>query len=462
MYNRKKIRYCSAALLLLPGLMLPSCSLMSCSLLLAQLQPTAILSTHPDGRNSVLGAEGKISVHFAAGVDHGSAENLVQITTLQGSVAGSHSWEKERLEFFPSQPLTPGRRYSLEIRGELYFEDGRSLRVQRSIPFFYLRRPDPDEEALRYLPQSGSTLAAESTVVLNFSQPVDKTNIIQDLRISPFSDYLFQWDETGRRLTVSPLRGWENSSLCRFDFASLAYPSAAYYIEYQSPQCLTIELSPVQLDWQQNFPPAACELSSLPHDCSIQLHFSKPVNQEDFASTVLLEPFCRGSLFWKDASTAVFIPAESFSPAVTYRCNIDADFTDTNRFTTAGALPRIVSVQGEAADSIPDEIEAATTTCLEITPSGPEGMYSFLCEYEEGVDVPAARAQLQSRAYLRTLFPPDLPSPEVVSFLWPDATHMLIQIQGFGIQADGRTAYYSFHLPEIHTEPAVLQLRVTP
>lgn len=460
--NRKNKAPAIALILVLPGLLLALCPLMHCSLLLEKLQSDSILSTYPADRNSVLAADEIICVQFAAGVDRASAELIVQLSGLQGKVDGSYRWQEEHLEFHPLQPLTPGRRYSLEINGELHFCDGRVCRVQRSIPFFYLQQPDPEEESLHYLPQSGSTLGRQSEVVLNFRSAVDKTSLIQDLRISPFSDYLFQWDDTATELTVTPLRGWEDRSVCRFDFDTLPYPPAEYHIDHQSPHGLTVELSPVELNWEDNFPPAACELAGLLSGCSVQLRCSRPVDPTEFASSVRFQPVCSGSFFWKDDRTAVFIPDKPFPPAATYHCLIDAEISSADSFTTAGALPRIVNLEGEAADGIPGDIEAAMSTILDITPSGPENTYSFLFEYAQAVSDSAARAGLQSGAHLRTIFPPDLPPPEIVSFLWPDDMHLLLQVQGLGTQADGRTAYYSFQLPETDAEPAVLELRVSP
>ena len=447
-------------------LLLFAAPLPQCSMLLDKLQMNPIRATCPAERNSVLGPGQSISVHFAPGVDRASAEQLVRLTTPAGPVAGSFSWQEERLEFHPHSSLTAACRYTLEVSGELRFRDGRTCRVQHRIPFFYRQAPAAENPPISYEPQSGSTIGTRSALNIVFDQQVERSRVIQDLRISPFSDYLFQWNQTSTMLTISPFDGWENHSTCRIAFDELPYPSAVYYIDFLEPQALTYEMSPVELDWQANFPPAACPLSAVSAGCTVQFRFSRAVDQQECAEAVSLRPFCSGSLFWKDSRTGVFIPDEALAGATTYSCSfatgsLGGALQDAE-FTTAAELPRIIRLQGEPADSIPEDAGALSAASVDITPTGPEGSYSFLLEYSRSVGSTEARARLQSRAHIRTIFPPDVPAPTVVSCFWPDDTHLLLQLQGLGVQADGRSTYYSFQLPEECPEPAVLQMRVAP
>ncbi|MFW6360634.1 MAG: hypothetical protein ACOC2R_02690 [Spirochaetota bacterium] len=440
--------------------------LVQCSMLLDTLQMNPIRATCPAERNSVLSSDQSISVHFAAGVDHASAEQLVRLTTPAGPLAGSFSWQEDRLEFHPHSPLTAGCRYALEVSGELQFRDGRTCRVQRRIPFYHRRAPASENPPIRYEPQTGSIIGKQSALNIAFDHQVERNRVIQDLRISPFADYLFQWNQTSTLLSISPLNGWKNHSICRIEFDELSYPSAAYYIEFQEPQELTYEMNPVELDWQANFPPADCSLSAVSAGCTVQFRFSRVVDQQECADAVSFRPFCSGSFFWKDDRTAVFIPDEALAAATTYCCSFAAGSLggalQDAEFTTAAELPRIIRLQGEAADSIPEDVGALPTTSVDITPTGPEGSYSFLLEYSQSVGSTEARARLQSCAHIRTIFPPDVPAPTVVSCFWPDDTHLLLQLQGLGVQADGRSTYYSFRLPEECSEPAALQMRVVP
>lgn len=446
--------------------------LLHCRLLLDQLESDPIRSTCPSGRNAVLGPQDIIAVEFAELVDRTSAETLVSITALQGPVASRCSWRENCLELYPQIPLTAGCRYSLEICGDLRVGNGRVYPVNKTVPFFYLQPPSPAETAVRFQPESGSRLTKHTPLVLTFSSPVEESRLVQDLRISPFAQCTLQWNPEATRLTISPEVGWENHCVCRVDFAELPYPSAAYTVEYEQTEALQVGISPVELDWQRDFPPAECGLAEVPPECSIQFSFSRAVDQRECEAALALEPLCSGSFYWKDALTAVFLPDTPLEAPVTYRCSLSpysdqsplrhAEFTTAQEFTTAAALPRLISVQGEGGDSFPEELETARQTVVDITPAGAEGTYSFLLEYEHPVADPCARARLQAGSCFGTLFPPDLPAPSIVSFLWPDPTHLLVQLQGLGLQAEGRAAYYAFHLPDVQAEPAVLQVRVQP
>ena len=447
-------------------------SLWQCALLLDQLESDPIRSTCPDRRNALIGPQDTIAVDFAAEVDHTSAESLVSITALQGPIAGVFSWKEERLEFHPQVPLTAGCRYSLKIRGNLRLRNGREYPVNRTIPFFYLQPPTSAEATVQFEPKNGSTLTKHTPLVLTFSNPVEKAQLVQDLRISPFAHCTLQWNAAGTRLTISPQAGWENHCICRVEFTELPYPSAAYPVEFEQPDVLQVEIMPVELDWQHDFPQAECGLSAVPAGDSIQFRFSRAVDQPECESAIAFEPLCSGSFYWKDALTAVFIPNTPFEPSTTYHCSLtpyspqsplqQAEFITAQEFTIAPVLPRIVSLQGEGGDSFPEDLESALETVIDITPSGAEGIYSFLLEYEQPVSDPHSRARLQAGSYCSTLFPSDLPAPNIVSFFWPDSTHLLVQVQGLGRRADGRESYYAFHLPEVQADPGVLQVRVCP
>jgi len=268
--------------------------------------------------------------------------------------------------------------------------------------------------------------------------------------------YSLEWNSSSTSLSLIPEKCWSKDTIYSLEFSSLPYASAYYLCAFEIPDSIELHISPVEMNWEEDFPVTASQLTEISPGESIQLSLNYPVVREEFESALTLDPFCGGSLYWKDSLRAVFIPNESFSQATTYRCSIQPfssqsilhriSFTSSQQFHTTAVLPSVLRVSGEGVDGFsidPDQIADET---VDITPDGEEGNYSFLLEYSHPVPDEKTRRLLQEQTAVSTLFPPDIPSPAIVSFIWPDAAQMLIQIQGFGVQADQRQCYYSLSL----------------
>ncbi len=456
-----------------------SLTLLQCSFIFDQLQPDPIISTCPKKRNSILSADDTITVEFASGIDRSSAEAVFSLRSLTGQIPGTFQWQDNRLEFYPSKSLEKGGRYSLELRGTVHMSRGSRRTLQTLIPFYYLHPPGGSDSEVVYQPPSGSEIEAQTAIQLTFPAAVEAAAVTQDLQLSPLSSYSLVWNSSSTTLSLVPEKGWSKDTIYSLEFSSLPYPSAYYVCDFESPDSIELHISPVEMNWEEDFPRVEGELSELCPQESIQFSLNYPVDQDEFESALTLDPFCGGSLYWKDSLNSVFIPDESFSQATTYRCSINPYssqsilhniiFTSPRQFHTAAALPSVLRVTGEEIDGFsidPDESGDEAEEAIDITPDGEEGNYSFLVEYSEEVSDEESRGLLQGQTAVSTLFPPDLPSPAIVSFMWPDADRMLVQMQGFGVQSNQRDCYYSLSLAVSPSdEPAAgetLTVRVSP
>jgi len=431
-------------------------TLLHCSFIFDQLQPDPIIATCPQKRNSILNADDTIAVEFASGIDRSSAEAVFSVKSLTGQVPGTFQWQNNRLDFYPAKTLDKGGRYSLELCGTVHMSQAPRRTLQIHIPFFYLHPPESSDSEVMYQPCSGSLLETQTPIRLSFPAAVDPAAVTQDLQLSPMSLYRLEWNSSCTTLTLNPEKRWSKDTIYSLEFSTLPYPSAYYVCDFECPDSIELHISPVELDWEENFPKTESELVQLPPEDSIQLSLNYPVDQDEFDSAFSLDPFCDGTLYWKDPLRAVFIPNESFSQATTYRCSIhpfssqsilhSINFTSSQQFYTAPALPLLMRVAGEGVDGFSVDPGQPTDEAIDITPDGDEGNYSFLLEYSQAVPDEKTRRLLQEQTAVSALFPPDLPSPAIVSFIWPDAGGMLVQLQGFGVQAEQRECYYSLSL----------------
>ncbi|MCF7914246.1 MAG: Ig-like domain-containing protein [Spirochaetaceae bacterium] len=450
-------------------------TLLQCSFIFDQLQPDPIIATCPLERNSILSAGDTIAVEFASGIDRSSAEAVFSLRSLTGQVPGTFHWQGNRLEFFPATALKKGGRYSLELCGSVQMSPGPRRTLQTVIPFFYLHPPGSSDSEVMYQPQSGSELEAQTPIQLHFPAAVDTAAVTQDLQLSPMSLYSLEWNRSSTTLSLIPEKRWSKNTIYSLEFSSLPYASAYYVCNFESPDSIELYISPVEMNWEEDLPETDSELTELPPEESIQLSLNYPVDQDEFESAFSLEPFCRGSFYWKDTLRAVFIPDDNLSRGTTYHCSIkpfssqsilhSINFTSPQQFHTT-ALPSVRRVSGEGVDGFSVDPDQPADTAVDITPDGDEGNYSFLLEYSQAVPDEKTRRLLQEQTAVSAIFPPDIPAPAIVSFMWPDALRMLVQIQGFGVQSDHRECYYSLafagSLSGDSTAGGTLKVRVRP
>ncbi len=450
-------------------LALPGCNIMN-----EKLQPNPIISTCPASRNAVLQENEVISVEFSAPVDHSSAETVFQLSSLEGRIDGRYNWKDTCLQFFPDAPLKEGNRYSLKMCGTVRLKNGKARLLHTIIPFYYLRKSDYSDPPVEYHPMSGSSLQQHTPIQITFPEQVERSTTAQHIQLSPLTACTMEWNEGSNCLTLIPENGWNQHTVYSVEFLSSTHPSAHYISDYELPDSIEIEIAKVTYDWNEDFPVIGSETENIEIDTNqtLQFSFSEEIDHEEFEAAFSLDPLCSGSFYWKGPYTAVFIPNRELPPSTLYRCRLepysecsllnDASFVPCSQFKTARASATVVKVYGETGDVFPDDIQSLINEEVVITPAGADGLYSLTIEYDHGVHDEQSRSSVQNKANVSSVFPPDLPPPALVGFLWTDPQHLLIQMQGFGVQAENRECYYSFSLPEDVISRRSVKLKVMP
>src|SRR6056297_2244636 len=256
-------------------------TLLQCSFIFDHLQPDPIIATCPQKRNSILIANDTIAVEFATGIDRSSAESVFSLKSLTGQVPGTFHWQGNRLEFFPTKSLKKGGRYSLDLCGTVQMSQGPRRTLQTHIPFFYLHPPESTDSELLYQPSSGSLLGGQTPIHLTFPATVDPAVVTQDLQLSPMSLFRLEWNSDSTSLSLFPEKRWSKDTIYSLEFSSLPYDSAYYVCDFESPDSIELNLSPVEMNWEEDFPGAASELTEISPEESIQLSLNYLVDQEE-------------------------------------------------------------------------------------------------------------------------------------------------------------------------------------
>ena len=213
----------------------------------------------------------------------------------------------------------------------------------------------------------------------------------------------------------------------------------------------SVELTVVSIDMVQDFPPAVPQPEKLSLRETVEMGFSRPVDRDTIESFFSIDPYCPGSLIWKNDSTAVFLPDRDFIPDTVYTLQIGGEFPfspEDGSFTTAAEMPGVHSLQGDPEDQFPENLQALPEDSILITPSGAQGAYTFFFTYDEEVPDTFIQQELQHRFRIAPLFPTDIPPPATVGYIWSGPASLVIQVNGIGTLHENRPCYYTLTLPE--------------
>lgn len=446
-------------ILLLIGLLAVS----GCSIEVGDFADSVISATLPAYRNQVLEEDDVISVLFDRDIERGSAENAVYLESVGGDISGSRRWADNRLIFYPDSSLKPGRLYFLNIVGSLIDRRGRIFPVRKSIPFFFGASSQESLGIEGIDPPSGTTLTDRlEGLHISFSLPVEREALQEALSITPWAEVDFSWEDDSTGCVIVPEYGWEDGtlysvSLYRGDLLSEGgVPfnenfESFFPVRLENTDATRASISIVKLDFADGFPAPDPQPDMVRGDETVLIGFERPVDRDRLEALFSTTPYCPGSLYWKNESTAVFIHDRDFAPNTVYHIQLSDDFSfvdGENSFTTAADLPDVVSVTGDPEDSFPADLDSPVEESVLLSPSGPQGAYTFFFTYETGISDPLLRQKLQHRCGIDSLFPRDIPPPVTVGYMWTGPSDLMVQVTGIGSMNQDRTCYYTLTLPD--------------
>ncbi|MGH2488730.1 MAG: Ig-like domain-containing protein, partial [Candidatus Limnocylindria bacterium] len=129
-------------------------------------QPDAALSAATDDVAGDASAAAAVGLTFSAAMDWARTEKAFRITP---AVTGAFRWQGTTLWFTPDLRLTPGVRYSVSVAGA---RDADGARLGGDTSFSFTTRPGG--QALTVDPAIGATGVSGQTVIISFSQPMDR------------------------------------------------------------------------------------------------------------------------------------------------------------------------------------------------------------------------------------------------------------------------------------------------
>jgi hypothetical protein len=293
------------------------------------MKPLEIERVEPAGEIVDVESIDTIEVFFSADVDKTLTEGAFSLLEDGIRVAGTVAWPRgDRLSFSPFERLVRGKAYSIQITTQAEDVDGNSLKDEFARTF----RSSTDSERPRLVsvvpaPRSlVSTLRPEIT--LSFSEPMDKSSVIEAFSLSPDADGYFAEtsDLTGFRYVLTEDLDWQTNYSIEVaeDARDLAGNSLgkketrAFFTgtDSEMPSVASITATGTNLPLAEDNLIDAVETvtEGVARKDAITIRFSEPMDESSTEGAISFTPQVRYETDWNESRTELALtPTEGFA-----------------------------------------------------------------------------------------------------------------------------------------------------
>ncbi|MCL1928587.1 MAG: Ig-like domain-containing protein [Treponema sp.] len=425
-------------------------------------------SIYPDADNTIL-PEGStsLSVCFDTPMDKLGTQKILSVQVSGSSVRGDLSWSGNELRFTPLESWLPGVRYTINLEGTIYAQDGREERIKKHVSFYALHR-EAAPYVVAYTPADGSSVGVRSEegafVSIVFSQPMDRQSTIDAFYIDGVSERDFIWSADDTVLEIHPKNNLNPWMVYRWSLSNKAKGknsvplgreiNCRFVTDADRILPAVINVFPLirgnagsGLWWLKTGSPVETGLGP---DQAIGIEFNKPMD-ESVLRTIRFEPPLAGrSEMWKP-DTAVFIPDRDPEPEKTYTLIISADARDTGglkmekdfslSFIADIPFLSIISLNAGFGGIVPDHNGIYLTGAVM-----PEGICTITIRFSHSIS-PLSQSAIVLALRLETFFPGTLKPVSFRSARWWSADTVVLQWEGIEQSTAGEKHYYRLVLP---------------
>lgn len=462
-------RYCRNAAAIVPLLlMLGSCRLVD-------LSPVPEYQVFPADYGALIAPGELPQVSFATDVDRGSVEAIFSIEDNAGRVSGNYQWHGTTVRFSPAEPFLPAQRYQLQFRGVFQDRNGRSVQALDVVPFFVGLDGSAALVLQSSVPQPGTTIDLRTELVLNFSQAIDDTNLVDIVRVTP--DIQHDLVVTGSELRVVPTEDWPNVSqvtlrvsdqLTSTDGVRLLGEQELVYWAQPDATRPTVDLVSAAFDdvllGFPNVPSGDDLANNLRADNVLAIQFSEAMDRDAVLTALSLFPTTDFTSIWFADDRLLLRLNDRWNRTTDYVLTITTDATDLAGL--ALATDYVLPFTPSMAELVPNP----AVTVRDVTPPqtadnadpsaalpinvGPPSLsrLTFLIDFGGSpVTFPDAvgRDRVLSAIDVRAVFPSAAASPVLSNVSWTTDQQVTVEYTGFEQSTADITYYYTFTLGSI-------------
>ncbi len=409
------------------------------------------LKTNPSDYNQVLEKNENIYVKFGFSPDHASAQAAFEVQDCIGRVGGTFTWEKSVMTFHPQKDFSIARRYMLKYAGQVLDTSGKERTYNLYIPFYYVTKTD-SYPVISMNPADGTVIQGQKKVVFTFSSGMDADTLLRSFSITPTIACSKEWNSSFTQLKVTPETAWKDHTVYTFAFSKdmctkggVSLPEKVSWVLYSVSGAKNPAVQSVctVLNDGIKFPVVISGLSGIKGQNAIQITFSEEMDREKTEDALSVIPNIQGRTYWASDSILMFIPETDWEYDTRYNMVISTAAESRNGlhlkddfeicFTPDISKQSLIRIEGKKSDGFPISSYRADQE-IEIdvgTDQDPENIYTFGFVLSNKLRTDLEKESLYTGITLKSLFPPGIPNPKVVSQFWTGDNMVHITYTGF-------------------------------
>jgi hypothetical protein len=400
-------------------------------------------------------------------MDNTGTQKIVSVQSSGAFVKGDLLWQGNELVFTPLEPWQPGIRYTLNLEGMIYAEDGREERVSHHVSFYAIHR-----EAAPYVaafsPADGATVGVRredgAFVSIVFSCPMDRQSAVDAFNFDGVSEKDFIWSSGDTVMEIHPKNALNPWTVYRWSLSNKAKGKNGVPLGREASGRFVTDRDRILPAVTEVFPLIRGSASSgawwiktgLPMETglgsgqAIGIEFNKAMDESALRS-IRFDPSLAGRTeMWKP-NTIVFIPDRDPEPEKVYTLIVSADSRDSGglKMEKEFSLSFVADIPFLEVLSMDAGFGSITPLQNGIYAAGavlPEGVCTVTLRFSHAVNA-EARSAIVLALRLEAFFPGTLKPVSFRSARWWSGDTVVLQWEGIERSKSGEKHFYRLVLP---------------
>ncbi len=285
-----------------------------------------------------------ISLYFSKKMDCESTNNAFSLTSSSGAINGFFSWDPgmKLMVFKPSEALRDSVMYTITLTTAAEDADGNDL-LTKFESVFYINNDIQPPTVVNYTPPNNAVnVAANSNIVITFSEAIDLDTIYNGISISPSVQWMYTSNPTRTVITFDPTYNLTIGSTYTITIAGsvtdqngnpLANPLSFTFTignDFLHPAITAVtsnDWTGAPMTWDENVIP----FHNVEKDEPITITFSEPINVASLNQAISLNPSCPFYYTMAGGNTQAIINfTEPMESETNYTLHIASTVTDVS------------------------------------------------------------------------------------------------------------------------------------
>ncbi len=298
-----------------------------------------IISKYPAPDSKNVDKSSDIKIIFSEPMNKAITEKAFALTANNSSIEGYFHWEDgdRSMIFKPMYPLTESSIFYVTIEKDAEDKNGNNLSERVNYKFFVNNEIIKPYLISSYPEYGAMGVSRYTNIIINFSEPMDKSSLISGVSFSPDITYILTLINNGATAVFKPITPLDYGTTYSVSIDSSVKDREGNTLvesykfiftvgnDFTYPELMSLRNSSSAINWHSGIINELVE-----KDDDILLTFSKYINPAGIDSYITFTPSIDGSFIWVSSNIVKFSPEKDFEITRTYSIKISQGIKDIN------------------------------------------------------------------------------------------------------------------------------------